>query len=216
MKKYKHIIFDLDGTLSDPGIGITNSIMYSLKKFGIEAERPELYKFIGPPLRESFNLYYGFDKEQAEQAVVYYREYFSEKGMYENELYPGIHNLLEELNHQNQKLYVATSKPQEYSLRILEHFDILQFFTLVSGSNMDGTMSAKSDLIERIIPVINNDELIETIMIGDRRYDIEGASHHNIDSAAVLYGYGERSELEEVQPTYLIDSTAKLAALLLG
>ena len=215
MKKYKHIIFDLDGTLTDPGLGITNSIMYSLRKFGIEAERPELYKFIGPPLRESFNLYFGFDKDQAEQAVVYYREYFSENGIYENEIYPGISDLLEELNRQNRKLYIATSKPQEYSIRILEHFDILKYFDFVSGSNMDGSMSAKSDLIERIIPLINNSELIDAIMIGDRRYDIEGAKHHGIDSAAVLYGYGERSELEEAQPVYLIDSTSKLASLLL-
>ena len=215
MKNYNHIIFDLDGTLSDPGIGITNSIMYSLKKFGIEAERSALFKFIGPPLRESFSVYYGFGKDQAEQAVVYYREYFSEKGMYENELYPGIYELLAELSLRNRKLYVATSKPQEYSLRILEHFGILQFFTLVSGSNMDGTMSAKSDLINRIVPLINDSELIETIMIGDRRYDIEGAKHHNIDSAAVLYGYGERFELEDVKPTYLIENTEKLASLLL-
>ncbi|PKL18744.1 MAG: phosphoglycolate phosphatase [Spirochaetae bacterium HGW-Spirochaetae-5] len=216
MKKYKHIIFDLDGTLTDPGLGITNSIMYSLKKFGIEAERSDLYKFIGPPLRESFNLYFGFDKDQAEQAVVYYREYFSEKGMYENEIYPGVSDLLPELNRQNRKLYIATSKPQEYSLRILEHFGILKYFDFVSGSNMDGTMSAKSDLIERIIPLIDNGELNCTIMIGDRSYDIEGARHHGIDSAAVLYGYGERSELEDVRPTYLIESTAKLTSLLLG
>ncbi len=216
MKKYKHIIFDLDGTLTDPGLGITNSIMYALKKYGIEAERSELYKFIGPPLRESFNLYYGFDKEQSEQAVVYYREYFSEKGMYENEIYPGISDLLAELSLQNRKLYVATSKPQEYSILILEHFGLLKYFKIVSGSNMDGTMSAKSDLIERIIPRINSGELIETIMIGDRRYDIEGAKHHSIDSAAVLYGYGDRSELEDAKPTYLIESTAMLASLLLG
>jgi phosphoglycolate phosphatase len=216
MKKYKHIIFDLDGTLTDPGIGITNSIMYSLRKFGIEAERSELYKFIGPPLRESFSLYFGFDKDQAEQAVVYYREYFSEKGMYENEIYPGINDLLAELSLQSRKVYVATSKPQEYSLLILEHFGILKYFEIVSGSNMDGSMSAKSDLIERIIPHIDSDELVETIMIGDRRYDIEGAKHHGIDSAAVLYGYGERSELEDVNPTYLIETTAKLSSLLLG
>lgn len=216
MKIYKHIIFDLDGTLTDPGPGITNSIMYALRKFGIESERHNLYKFIGPPLRESFSVYYGFDKDQAEQAVVYYREYFSEKGMYENGLYPGISDILAELNHQNRKLYVATSKPQEYSLRILEHFDILKYFDFVSGSNMDGSMSAKSDLIERILPRIKSDEIIETIMIGDRRYDIEGAAHHKIDSAAVLYGYGERAELEDVQPTYLIESTAKLKDLLLG
>jgi phosphoglycolate phosphatase len=216
MKKYKHLIFDLDGTLTDPGSGITNSIMYALEKFGITAERQELYKFIGPPLRESFNLYYGFDKDQAEQAVLYYREYFSERGMYENEIYPGINDLLAELSLQSRKLYVATSKPQEYSLMILEHFGILKYFEIVSGSNMDGSMSAKSDLIERIIPHIHNDELVETIMIGDRRYDIEGAKHHGIDSAAVLYGYGGRSELEDVNPTYLIENTSKLTSLLFG
>lgn len=216
MKRYNHIIFDLDGTLTDPGLGITNSIMYSLGKFGIEQERSALYKFIGPPLRESFGVYFGFDKADAERAVQYYREYFSEKGIYENELYPGITDLLAELSQQNRKLYIATSKPQEYSLRILEHFDILKYFDFVSGSNMDGSMSAKSDLIDRIIPRISSDELIETIMIGDRRYDIEGAKHHGIDSAAVLYGYGERFELEEVQPTYLIESTVELKNLLLG
>jgi len=215
VKSYKNIIFDLDGTLTDPGIGITNSIMYSLNKFGIEAERSELYKFIGPPLRESFGLYFGFDKDQAEQAVVYYREYFSVKGMYENEIYPGMSELLTELHHRNRKLYVATSKPQEYSLIILEHFNILQYFNVVSGSNMDGSMSAKSDLIDRIVSHINGDELNETIMIGDRRYDIEGAKYHGIDSAAVLYGYGERSELENAGPTYLVESPEKLTTLLL-
>ncbi|HNX24870.1 MAG TPA: HAD-IA family hydrolase [Spirochaetota bacterium] len=216
MKKYKHIIFDLDGTLSDPGLGITNSIMYALKKFGIEAERSALYKFIGPPLRESFGTFYGFDKDQAEQAVRYYREYFSEKGIFENELYHGISDLLAGLNRHNNKLYIATSKPREYTMRILEHFEIGKYFDFVSGSNMDGSMSAKSDLINRIIPRIDRDEMIKTIMIGDRRYDIEGAKHHGIDSAAVLYGYGERIELEQVEPTYLIETTEKLADLLLG
>jgi len=215
VKSYKNIIFDLDGTLTDPGIGITNSIMYALKKFGIEAERSVLYKFIGPPLRESFGLYFGFDKDQAEQAVVYYREYFSVKGIFENELYPGILELLAGLKNQNRKLYIATSKPLEYTMRILEHFGIVEYFDYVSGSNMDGSMSAKSDLIDRIIPHIRETELVKTIMIGDRRYDIEGAKHHGIDSAAVLYGYGEISELEEAQPTYLIESTVKLTALLL-
>ncbi len=215
MKSYKHIIFDLDGTLTDPGLGITNSIMYALKKFGIESERSDLYKFIGPPLRESFRIYFGFDEAGAEQAVQYYREYFSEKGMFENNLYPGILSLLSGLKQQNKKIYMATSKPQEYTLLILEHFEILKYFDFISGSNMDGTMSAKSDLIDRIVPHINKDELHKTIMIGDRRYDIEGASHHHIDSVAVLYGYGERSELEESSPTYLIENTRKLSDLLL-
>jgi len=215
MKSYKHIIFDLDGTLTDPGSGITNSIMYSLKKFNIESERSTLYKFIGPPLRESFSVYYGFDKAQAEQAVQYYREYFSEKGIFENEIYPGIYNLLEELHLLNRRLYIATSKPQEYAERILDYFDIGKYFEFVSGSNMDGSMSAKSDLIDLIIPRIDKDALHETIMVGDRKYDIEGAKHHHIDSAAVLYGYGEKSELLEAGPTYLVESPELLSVMLL-
>ncbi len=215
MKSYENIIFDLDGTLSDPGLGITNSIIYALKKFGIESERTSLYKFIGPPLRESFSLYYGFDQNQAEQAVVYYREYFSEKGIYENELYSGIADLLAELKHRGRKLYVATSKPHQYAIRILEHFKIGVFFEFVSGSNMDGSMSAKSDLIAQIIPLIDRHNPVDTIMIGDRIYDIEGAKHHSIDSAAVLYGYGLRSELEGSEPTYIVETPENLAKLLL-
>ena len=215
MKKYTHIIFDLDGTLTDPGLGITNSIMYALKKFGIESERTPLYRFIGPPLRESFGLYFGFDQAQAEQAVKFYREYFSVKGIYENAPYPGIIDLLSRLNLQKKKLYIATSKPYEYSIQILEHFKIDQFFEFVSGSNMDGSMGAKSDLINRIIPYIGGENIADAIMIGDRRYDIEGAKHHNMDSAGVLYGYGEFPELEEANPTYMVESPEKLSEILL-
>ncbi len=216
MRTYKHIIFDLDGTLTNPGLGITNSIMYALKKYGIESERSNLYKFIGPPLRESFRVYFGFDEAGAEQAVQYYREYFSVKGIFENELYPGVLNLLVGLIRRNRKLYIATSKPYEYTERILEHFRIGEYFDFVSGSNMDGTMGAKSELIDRVISHIRKDELSDTIMIGDRKYDIDGANHHNIDSAAVLYGYGELSELEDSKPTYLVENVEKLSLLLLN
>lgn len=215
MKRYTHIIFDLDGTLTDPGTGITNSVMYALKKFGIDAERSELYKFIGPPLRESFNVYYGFDEVRAEQAVHYYREYFSEKGIFENELYPGMGELLLALKYDGRKIYLATSKPMEYSIRILEHFKIHEYFDFISGSNMDGSMNAKKDLIGCLVPHIGNDYPAGVIMIGDRKYDIEGAKYHNIDSGAVLYGYGDLSELQAAEPTYLIENMEKLANLLL-
>jgi phosphoglycolate phosphatase len=214
MKIYEHIIFDLDGTISDPGLGITNSIMYALKKFGIESERDDLYKFIGPPLRETFSKYYGFDKEKTELAVKYYREYFSQKGMYENIIYPNMKEPLYRLNAMGKKLYIATSKPLEYTIIILEHFGIKQNFTFISGSNMDGSMSEKSELIGCIVPVIGNSSLINTIMIGDSVYDIEGANYHKIDSAAVLYGYGDITELKEADPTYLIKSTDELADFL--
>jgi phosphoglycolate phosphatase len=216
MKKYSHIIFDLDGTLTDPGRGITNSVMYALGKFGIKAGRSELYKFIGPPLRESFRTYYGFDAAGAEEAVTFYREYFSVKGMFENELYTGIPELLDSLKKSGRKLYVATSKPAEYSIRILDHFRLKEYFDYVSGSNMDGTMSEKSSLIGRILSRISMAEYTETVMVGDRRYDIEGARYHGLDSVAVTYGYGELREIEDSLPTYIADTTGMLGSYLLG
>ncbi|MCL1865185.1 MAG: HAD-IA family hydrolase [Spirochaetes bacterium] len=216
MKSYNHIIFDLDGTISDPGLGITNSIMYALKKFGMESERDNLYKFIGPPLRETFRNHFGFSRENAELAVKYYREYFSKKGIYENVLYPDMKELLQKLHSAGKRLYIATSKPLEYTLIILEHFEIRSNFTFISGSNMDGSMSEKSELIGRIAPIIGIEFFDKTIMVGDRVYDIEGAKHHKIDSAAVLYGYGDFLELKEAEPVYLIKSIEELSSFLLG
>ncbi|MCL1833983.1 MAG: HAD hydrolase-like protein [Leptospirales bacterium] len=216
MKRYDHIIFDLDGTISDPGLGITNAIIYTLKKFGIESKREDLYKFIGPPLRETFRNYFGFNEPDTELAVEYYREYFSKNGMYENVLYPNMRPLLQKLCSAGKRLYIATSKPQEYTLIILEYFEIISNFTFISGSNMDGSMSKKSELIGRIVPIIGDEYLANTIMVGDRVYDIDGAKHHKIDSAAVLYGYGDLSELEAAEPTYLIESIEELESLLLG
>ena len=126
---YKYVLFDLDGTLTDPGIGITNSVMYALKKFEIEEEnRASLYKFIGPPLLESFDKYYGLSPEECQQALVYYREYFRPKGLYENEVYDGIKELLVELKERGKTLLLATSKPEEFAIEILKHFDLYQYF----------------------------------------------------------------------------------------
>lgn len=215
VKRYTHIIFDLDGTLTDPGLGITNSIMFALRKFGIEERRSALYKFIGPPLRESFCRYYGFSESKSEEAVVYYREYFEDRGIYENELYPGMYDLLHKLYDDKRKLFVATSKPQQFAERILEYFELKNFFSEVSGSNMDGSMSDKRLLIERILPGIGAENIGGAIMVGDRRYDIEGAKYHRIDTAAVLYGYSEPGELDECRPSFIVGSVDELAHLLL-
>ena len=216
MKSYNHIIFDLDGTLTDPGVGITNSVMYALGKSGIQAKRSELYKFIGPPLRESFRTYYGFDETGAEQAVALYREYFTEKGIYENAIYPGITGLLESLKAAGKRLYIATSKPTEYSMRVVEHFKMTDCFDFISGSNMDGTLSDKSMLIEKILNRIDREEIPVTVMVGDRKYDIEGAKSHALDSVAVAYGYGELKELEESRPTYIAETIGSLRSFLLA
>ena len=145
---YQYILFDLDGTLTDPGLGITNSIMYALKKFGIEEnDRASLYRFIGPPLLDSFQRFYGFTEEQSEQATAYYREYFSDRGLYENAVYDGVETMLKTLQEQGKTLILATSKPEVFAVEILRYFKLEQYFTLIAGATMDASRNKKSDVI---------------------------------------------------------------------
>ena len=124
---YKYLLFDLDGTLTDPGLGITNSVIYALHKFDMKvSDRSALYKFIGPPLKDSFQKYYGFSDEQCDRAIRYYREYFKEQGMFENEVYDGIHDLLLTLKAKGRMLLAATSKPEAFAVEILRHFDLFR------------------------------------------------------------------------------------------
>ncbi len=193
--KYPYVFFDLDGTLTDPGLGITNSIMYALKKFNIEeTDRTALYKFIGPPLLDSFEQFYGFSKTDSWKALEYYREYFGVKGLFENEVYPGVYNLLQSLREKGHILMVATSKPTEYTTRILERFTLSKYFDYVSGSDMNEKNSDKAMIIENALK-INNIDPKSVIMVGDREHDIIGAKKNNVDSIGVLYGYGSREEL---------------------
>lgn len=149
MNNYDIILFDLDGTLTNSSPGIINSIIYALNKYGISVEdTAKLRKFLGPPLHESFKEFYGFDDEKAMEAVKYYREYFSTKGLLENQVYDGIKELLENLSDNGKRLIVATSKPQQFTDRIMCHFDLAKYFEFVAGSNMDGTRSKKADVIE--------------------------------------------------------------------
>ena len=145
---YNVILFDLDGTLTDPGRGITNSVAYALNKFGIEvADKKELYKFIGPPLTDSFEKYYDFSSEDAIAAVEYYREYFKPKGIYENEIYEGIPELLQSLKENGKKVILATSKPEIFAKEILKYFGIDVYFDFVAGATLDKTRTKKGDVI---------------------------------------------------------------------
>lgn len=203
---YQYIFFDLDGTLTDPGIGITNSVMYALKKWNIEvADRSELYKFIGPPLVDSFEKYYGFSKEEAEQAVVYYREYFREKGLYENTIYDGSEKLLADLKASGKKVVLATSKPQEFAEIILKHFQIDRYFDVVAGATMDGTRSKKTDVILYALAACGVEDKSQVVMVGDREHDIIGAKNAGLDSIGVLCGYGDREELETAGATHVVE-----------
>ena len=214
--RYKYILFDLDGTLIDSGIGITNSVMYALKKYGIEVrDRRELYRFIGPPLWDSFEKYYGFSKEESKKAVEYYREYYREKGIFECLLYDGYADLLKTLKENNMILIVATSKPEIFAKQILEHIDIAKYFTYIAGSELDGTRVKKDEVIKYALESCNINDLSKAIMIGDREHDIVDAKNAGIDSIGVLFGYGNRSELEKSGANFIVDTVADIGKILL-
>ena len=210
---YNTILLDLDGTLTDPGVGITNSIMYALKKWNIEVkDRTELYKFIGPPLHESYMKYYNFTEEDSFKAVEDYREYFREKGIYENELYPGIEDMLTVLKAKGKKIVLATSKPEEFAIKILKYFEIYDYFDFIAAASMDGARSKKADVIEYAIKNADID-VKNAVMIGDREYDIFGAAKHNMDSIGVLYGYGNYDELKCAGATHIVEKVENIVSL---
>ncbi len=214
---YQTVLFDLDGTLTDPGVGITNSVAYALEKYGIHnTDRSQLYKFIGPPLRESFGQFYGFSKEQAEEATAYYREYYKDKGIYENRLYQGIPELLQMLADAGAMLLVATSKPEQFACRILDYFSIRKYFTYVAGATMDGSRSKKSEIIEDALRAGNISDLSSAIMVGDREYDIFGARQAGIASIGVLFGYGSKEELVAAGADYLAMQPAEIHTFVTG
>ena len=208
---YNTILFDLDGTLTDSEPGIINSIEYALRKYNIEIEnKADLRKFLGPPLVESFKQFCGFSGEKAEQAVEFYREYFREKGIFENNVYNGVVELLENLKAKNKKLIVAISKPEPFTYRILEHFDLLKYFDFVAGSNMDNTRCKKDEVISYALNSCGITDLHSVVMIGDREHDIIGANKVGIASIGVLYGYGDLKELETAGATYIAKNTNEI------
>lgn len=196
-KQYQAILFDLDGTLTDPKEGITKSIQYALGKINVPAPNiDELEWCIGPSLKDSFSKLTNSSCESLlNLAVKYYRERYSAEGMYENKLYSGVEWMLSQLWRNGYRLFVATSKPELFAIQILEHFGLTQYFEKIHGAELDGTRSNKSDLIKYII----TKNLITTpsLMVGDREFDINGALQNNIGSLGVTYGYGSAKELRD-------------------
>jgi len=211
---YQYILFDLDGTLTDPGLGITNSVMYALKKFGIEeTDRTSLYRFIGPPLRESFQRFYGFSAEQSELATDYYREYFSDRGLYENAVYDGVEDMLKTLREQGKHLILATSKPEVFAVEILRYFKLAQYFTLIAGATMEVGRNKKADVIAYAMESVGITDPTQAVMIGDREHDILGAKENGLASIGVLYGYGDRAELAAAGADHIVASAADILTL---
>lgn len=211
---YNTILFDLDGTLTDPAVGITNSVAYALERYGIKVEdRKSLYSFIGPPLNDSFVKYYAFTPEKAMEAIWVYREYFRDKGIFENEVYEGIPELLEKIKKSGRKIVLATSKPEEFAVRILEHFDLAKYFDVVAGASMDEKRNKKGDVIKYAMEK-GSFTAEEAVMIGDREHDIYGARENGIPSIGVLFGYGDREELEKAGADMIADRVADIYELL--
>lgn len=214
---YDVILFDLDGTLTDPGEGITNSVAYALHKFGIEVpDRRALYKFIGPPLYESFMKYYGFDRAGGLEAVEAYREYYRDRGIWENRVYDGIPALLAELKAAGKTLVLGTSKPEEFAERILEHFALRQYFDFVAGSTMDSARVAKADVLKYALESLHIAPSERVVMVGDREHDVLGAEAVGLACVGVLFGYGDRPELERAGAAEIAADVPQLRKILLG
>ncbi len=219
---FDYILFDLDGTLTDPKLGITRSVQYALRALGIE--EPSLDKlepFIGPPLADSFREFYGLEEEQVVTAVAKYRERFTDQGIYENEIYPGTVRMLASLRAGGKKLAIASSKPTPFVERILDHFEIRAYFDYIIGSNMDGTRGKKEEVVEealrQMLPagMTPAEKKAGVAMVGDRRFDIEGAREHGITSVGVSFGYAPEGELEQAGADHIVDTVEALAGLLM-
>lgn len=214
--RYGTVLFDLDGTLTDPALGITSAAQYALKKMGIAVEDiTTLNWLIGPPLIPSFKEGFGMDDAQAVEALGYYREYFSVTGIYQNEIYPGIAELLHDLHSAGRRIILATSKPEGFAETILRHFDIYRYFHLVAGNTFDEARPTKEDVISYILSCCPDISPDNTVMVGDRRYDVQGAARFGLDCIGVSFGYGSREELEAAGAALIAGSVQELRDILL-
>ena len=219
MREKRYILFDLDGTLTDPKEGITKSVQHALAHFGITVDDLDsLIPFIGPPLTDSFAMFYGFTHEQALEGVRVYREYFTQRGWRENQEYAGVREMLRALKTAGFSLSVATSKPEVFALRILDYFHLTDYFDVVGGADLDGTRIRKADVIRYTLGragVSQSGQALEQVaMVGDREHDILGAKAVGIESVGVLYGYGSREELEAAGADALVKQPGDLVRLL--
>lgn len=213
----QYILFDLDGTLTDSAEGITKSAQYALNAMGIPVENhQELSFFVGPPLRDTFRDYYHMTEEEIDEAVRLFRVYFRPRGIFENEVYEGIPELLEHLTEAGKILMVATSKPTDFAEMVLEHFHLDQYFDFVAGATMEEGRTKKADVIAYLLEECQLVDTSELIMVGDRAQDVIGAREMGIPTIGVLYGYGSKKELKEAGADYIVKSIEELEEVLLS
>ena len=212
-----YLLFDLDGTLTNPQEGITKCVQHALRAFGIE--EPDLEKlipFIGPPLIQSFMEFYNMSEEDARKAVAVYRERFSTVGLFENFPYPGIADMLAELKAQGKILAVASSKPTIYVRRILEKFELAPYFDVIEGSNLDGTRVDKKEVIAEVLSQLDNPSADDLLMIGDRKFDVIGARETGFGCVGVRFGFAAPDELEQSGAVYIADTVQDLHRYLIN
>lgn len=210
LKNKRVVLFDLDGTISDSAQGITASVAYALDKMGYPYEsREQLRRFVGPPLREEFMAFCGLSQEEGDRAVDCYREYYTVKGMYDNTMYEGVSEMLEELKASGKALAVATSKPEKFARLILEGYGVSHFFDFIGGSELNGDRTDKAEVIAYTVCSLGC-SFDECVMVGDRLHDIIGAKKHGIPAIGVLWGYGSAEELEESNATEIVDTPKEL------
>lgn len=215
-RPYRTLLFDLDGTITDPAEGITNSVAYALEKLGITVtDKNALLRFIGPPLLDSFRDFYGLDDRQAQQALRWYREYYAVTGIYENVMYEGMPELLWDLKRHGYRLLVATSKPELYARRIFEQFGLTDCFHVIAGSDMAEKRADKAQVVAYALAQAGLYDRSEAVMIGDRCFDVAGARAEGLPCIGVLFGYGSRPELEQAGATHIVESVTQLRTLLL-
>lgn len=208
---YNTVLFDLDGTLTDSGRGITNSVAYALTKSGLKyRSKDELRCFIGPPLIKMFMQVYGVSEAEAKDLVKKYREYYAVSGIFENDLYENIDFLLSSLCSDGKKLILATSKPEHFATKILEHFGIAKYFSHICGATMDEKRTEKDAVIAYALESASITDVSSVVMVGDREYDILGAKSFGMDSVGVLYGYGSREELESAGATHIAETVSDI------
>lgn len=205
-------LFDLDGTLTESGTGIVNSVAYALKYFHVPVseEKKELYRFIGPSLKDAFSGFYGFDEEQTMEAIRVYREYYTRQGIFENRVYDGVEEMLSTLKAKGKQLMVATSKPEIFARQILDHFQLSSYFDFIGGSLISETRTDKTEVIQYVFESMEIKNRSSAVMVGDRYHDMMGAKGAGIKKVGVLYGYGTRKELEDAGADLLIETPMEL------
>ena len=208
MHTYSAVLFDLDGTISDSAPGITRSVAHAFERLGMPVpERKQLRVFIGPPLSKTFPEF-GVPKERVTEAITYYRELYTTEAKYENELYPGMEDLLKKLKEDGLKLYVATSKPEILAKDILKHFGIDHYFDEIAGATMDYARETKEAVLRYLLDKIGTED--KAVMIGDTVYDVEGANALQIPCIAVTWGFGNKEEMIQAGAVSIVDTMDEL------